>query len=188
MPRSKNAVNGALDDTVQVTAAGYPQPQLADDQTLLAYLQTLLGPMPSAHIVRSTGARGIQATIVTWRANGRQTGEVSGLPETDVARAERWCRARVPEHVRDKLRVEVDISERHLTIVECRPPWHDDVRSDWTRFPVARLRYTKATRLWSLYWRDRNLRFHAYDLAAPTERIDDLLAEVDGDPTAIFWG
>jgi len=29
--------------------------------------------------------------------------------------------------------------------------------AEWTRFPIARLRYTKATRQWSLYWRDRHL-------------------------------
>jgi len=39
-----------------------------------------------------------------------------------------------------------------------------------------------------LYWRDRNLRFHEYDLLQPTDRFEDLLMEVDLDPTAIFWG
>ncbi|MGH3610881.1 MAG: DUF3024 domain-containing protein [Pseudonocardiaceae bacterium] len=42
--------------------------------------------------------------------------------------------------------------------------------------------------MWSLYWRDGNLRFHAYDRVAPTASIEELLAEVDRDPTAIFWG
>jgi Protein of unknown function (DUF3024) len=30
---------------------------------------------------------------------------------------------------------------------------------------IARLRYTKTNGRWSLYWRDRNLRFHVYDPA-----------------------
>ena len=94
----------------------------------------------------------------------------------------------MPEHVRDQVRVEVDVADRHLTIVECRPPWRADLDTEWTRFPIARLRYTKASRQWSLYWRDRNLRFHEYDLVAPSESVEDLLAEVDRDPTAIFWG
>ena len=110
------------------------------------------------------------------------------LPELDVARVERWCRAWVPEHVRAQVRVEIDVADRHLTIVECRPPWRADFGPDWTRLPVARLRYTKATRLWSLYWRDRNLRFHVYDRVPVTTSVEDLLAEVDRDPTAIFWG
>lgn len=110
------------------------------------------------------------------------------LPETAVARVQRWCRDRVPEHVRDELRVEVDVAERHLTIVECRPLWRAEKGTEWTRVPIARLRYTKTTGAWSLYWRDRNLRFHAYEGVAPTAVIEELLAEVDRDPTAIFWG
>jgi hypothetical protein len=39
-----------------------------------------------------------------------------------------------------------------------------------------------------LYWRDRNLRFHIYDLLEPSNRVDDLLNEIDRDPTCIFWG
>jgi hypothetical protein len=111
-----------------------------------------------------------------------------GLPDLDVARVRRWCEQRVPEHVRDQVRVECDIAARHLTIVECRPPWREDMGAEWTRFPIARLRYTKTTKTWSLYWRDRNLRFHEYDLVPPTSRVDDLLEEIDRDPTAIFWG
>jgi len=111
-----------------------------------------------------------------------------GLPESDVARVQRWCEQRIPAHVRDQVRVECEVAARHLTIVECRPPWRDDMRSEWTRFPIARLRYTKSTRAWSLYWRDRNLRFHEYDLVAPSSRVDDLLAEINRDPTSIFWG
>ncbi len=110
------------------------------------------------------------------------------VPELDVARAQRWARARVPERVRGQVRIEVDVTPRHLTIVECRPPWRTDAGVEWTRRPVARLRYTQRTGQWSLYWRDRNLRFHAYDRVPPTAQLQDLLGEVDLDPTAIFWG
>ena len=103
-------------------------------------------------------------------------------------RVQRWCRARVPERVRDEVRVEVDVAERHLTIVECRPPWRADVGAEWTRFPIARLRYTKSAGVWSLYWRERNSRFHVYGSVSPTASTEELLAEVDRGPTAIFWG
>ncbi|MCO1658557.1 DUF3024 domain-containing protein [Pseudonocardia humida] len=112
----------------------------------------------------------------------------AGLPEPDVARVRSWCEARVPERVRDQIRVECDVAPRHLTVVECRPPWKADAGAEWTRFPVARMRYTKASRTWSLYWRDRDLRFHHYDRVAPTDDIGELLAELDRDPTAVFWG
>jgi hypothetical protein len=55
-------------------------------------------------------------------------------------------------------------------------------------FPIARLRYTAAGKSWTLYWRDRNLRFHIYDLIAPSSHVNDLLDEIDRDPTCIFWG
>lgn len=51
-----------------------------------------------------------------------------------------------------------------------------------------RLRYTKARREWQIYWRDRNLKFHAYDLVPPTANVESLFEHVDADPTGIFWG
>ncbi len=53
--------------------------------------------------------------------------------------------------------------------------------------PIARLRYTKAARRWSLYWRDRNVRFHRYEQLPPSPHVNDLLQEIDRDPTATFW-
>jgi hypothetical protein len=121
---------------------------------------------------------------------GCKTNQVSGssLPELEVARVRRWYDQRVPEHVRDQVRVECEVAPRHLTIVESRPPWDGSAGQEWTRFPIARLRYTKADKSWTLYWRDRNLRFHIYDKLAPSSRVDDLLDEIERDPTAIFWG
>ncbi len=111
-----------------------------------------------------------------------------GLPETDVARVQRWCRARTPDYVRDEVRIEVEVADRHVTIVERRPPWREDFGAERTRFPIARLRYAKTTGLWSLFWRDRHLKFHTYDRVPASTNIEELLAEVDRDPTAIFWG
>jgi hypothetical protein len=45
-----------------------------------------------------------------------------------------------------------------------------------------------ADRTWSLFSRDRNLRFHAYDLIKPSRNVDDILAEIGRDPISIFWG
>ena len=104
------------------------------------------------------------------------------LPELDVARVQRWCVVRVPEHARHQVRVECEVAPRHLTIVERRAPWREDFGPEWTNLPIARLRYAAAEKTWMLFWRDRNLRFHGYDQLAPSRRIDDLLTEVDRDP------
>jgi Protein of unknown function (DUF3024) len=110
------------------------------------------------------------------------------LPEPDITCVRRWCEQRVPEHARDQVRIECDAGPRHLTIVECRPPWREGTGPEWTRFPIARPRYTQATRTWSLYRRDRDLRFHLDNQLPLSPRADDLLHEIDRDPTAIFWG
>lgn len=112
----------------------------------------------------------------------------AALPELDIVRVQRWCDARVPDHARHQVRVECQVAARDLTILERRAPWHADAGPEWTSFPIARLHYTKATKRWTLYWRDRNLRFHAYDQLPASPHIDDLLTEIDSDPTCIFWG
>lgn len=113
------------------------------------------------------------------------------LPETDLARIRRWLDARndrLPPRAVDQLRYELDVDARSATVLECRPPWREDFGREWARFPVARLRYTRSRQEWTLYWRDRNLKFHRYDLADPSPDVEYLLAEVDADPTCIFWG
>ena len=59
----------------------------------------------------------------------------AGLPELDMARVRRWCQQRVPDHARSQVTVECDVTPRHLTIVECRPPWRADTGGQWTRLP-----------------------------------------------------
>ncbi|MFV2000940.1 MAG: DUF3024 domain-containing protein [Acidimicrobiia bacterium] len=113
------------------------------------------------------------------------------IPEPDLARIRRWVTARnseLSEEVRNQLRLELDVTDRAVTIVDCRPPWNPEKSSEWTRSPVARLRYTKYLREWSLYWCDRNSKFHEYDLVEPSPDVGELIAEIEADPTAIFWG
>ncbi|HET6876329.1 MAG TPA: DUF3024 domain-containing protein [Jatrophihabitans sp.] len=110
------------------------------------------------------------------------------LPELDVARVQHWCVERTPPEFRHQTVVECEVSARHLTIVDRRPPWSEDSGSEWMSMPLARLRYTAADGTWTLYWADRNSRFHLYDLVPPSRRVQDLLDEIERDPTNIFWG
>ena len=110
------------------------------------------------------------------------------LPELDVAKIRRFCEGRVPERVRDQIRIEMEVRGTAVTIVERRPPWRPDYGPEWTRSQVARLRYIQARGVWELYWSDRNGRWHRYDLTAPSARIETILREIKADRTAIFWG
>ncbi len=108
------------------------------------------------------------------------------LPETDLARIARYCADRVPAHVRKEVQVEFETRGRAVTIVETRPPWTGGDQP-WTRLKVAQLRYRPGTTDWTLHWRDRNERWFDYDdLLSGTAA--ELLAEIDEDPTCIFWG
>lgn len=109
-------------------------------------------------------------------------------PELDIARVRTWCRQRVPDRLHDELRVECDVDGRRVTIYEARPPWQPDLGPEWTRSAVAQLRYTATSRAWTLYWRDRNLRWRAYRDLPAARPVGELLDEVERDPTGIFWG
>jgi len=113
------------------------------------------------------------------------------LPETDVARARRWVadrNDRLPERARGQLRYELDVADRFLTLLECRPPWRPDFGPDWTRVPIVRFHYTTGRREWAVQWRDRNLKFHRFDPLPASARLEALLAAVDDDRSGIFWG
>src|SRR3954454_13889120 len=120
-----------------------------------------------------TGAANSGSTPPSMRSTTppRRPGDSMAIPELDIARVQRWCAARVPEHARHQVRVECQVAPRHLTIVERRTPWREDFGPEWTSFPIARLRYTATSKLWTLYWRDRHLRFHLYDLIGPSDSV-----------------
>jgi hypothetical protein len=110
------------------------------------------------------------------------------LPGLDVAAVRHYCEQRVPPHALHQVRSELVLARGAVTIVERRAPWREDYGPEWTSRGVARLRYTAKSGVWTLYWSDRNGRWHRYDLIEPTPDIRVLLDEVDRDPTCIFWG
>ncbi|HEY2655752.1 MAG TPA: DUF3024 domain-containing protein [Solirubrobacteraceae bacterium] len=113
---------------------------------------------------------------------------MSGPPPIDVAAIRCYCEQRVPPHVLDQVRLEASVDGNAVTIVERRAPWRPDFGPEWTTGPVARLRYVHKYRHWTLFWRDRNERWHRYHLVQPTADVTFLLDEIERDPTGLFWG
>jgi hypothetical protein len=111
---------------------------------------------------------------------------VPAVPELDLARIRAYCDRRVPARARNEARVEASVRGKSVTIFDCRPPWHPSL-TEWSRVPIAQLRYVPDAEHWTLYWADRNSRWHRYDLVDPGP-VSTLLAEIDEDPTSIFWG
>ncbi|HEY4753084.1 MAG TPA: DUF3024 domain-containing protein, partial [Candidatus Limnocylindrales bacterium] len=92
-----------------------------------------------------------------------------------------------PARLADQIRIEVEVDGVAVTIVERRAPWSPSLGPEWSRLPVARLRFSPTNGQWTLFWFDRNRPAHRYP-GAPSNTLDDLLRLVDQDSTAIFWG
>lgn len=110
----------------------------------------------------------------------------AAVPELDLARIRAYCDQKVPARYRAEARVEMTVRGASVSIFDCRPPWHPSL-TEWSRVPIAQLRYDRSTGQWTLYWADRNSRWHLYDDIEPGTVVE-LLDEVERDPIAIFWG
>lgn len=112
------------------------------------------------------------------------------LSELQLARVTQrlstYCEARVPQQVRDKLRLCFRIQGNEVVLFEERPAFHPP--HDWRESPVAKFKYVAARRVWRLYCRHRDLKWHEYRRRPTARTFDALLAEIDADPTGIFWG
>lgn len=109
------------------------------------------------------------------------------MSDLAVAKVRRFCDQRVPAEARDEVCLEVTTRAATITIVERRPLWEGGPGA-WTRLPIAQLRHDPAAGTWTLYWADRNRRWHRYDDLESTPQLDLLLKEIDEDPSSIFWG
>jgi hypothetical protein len=112
------------------------------------------------------------------------------LPEFERRRVERlfsrFYDRRVLAHVQHQTRLGHSIRGRSVTLFQTRPAFDESAAS--LPSPIAQFRFGARAGLWSLYWRDPNRRWRLYDSIAPTKNLETLLAEVDRDPTYIFWG
>lgn len=113
------------------------------------------------------------------------------LPEGDVQLIAQFCEeASSPEYA-DIARVEYEVSGNAVTIVEANL-MPKDLGGHWLRVPAARLRYDQTAGEWTLYCFDRNSKAKRYDLWDPDfvqpGTVEEILAEIEADPTNIFWG
>ena len=111
----------------------------------------------------------------------------SEFEKTGFARLfEQYAERRIPPAARDKVRLEHQVRGDSVTLFEGRTPWRGT--GDWSSTPVLQFRRSETTGKWSLYWADRNSRWNAYEGFHEASDLNELLAEVDRDPTGVFWG
>lgn len=125
------------------------------------------------------------------RPEGVRAARASRAAADDALRRllSRWCGDRLPAGVRPQVQISYTILEGVVTIVERRPPAFPPLGAAWTATPVAQLRRDDPVAgAWSLYEpTDRGWRRYRRPLAQAVEPAP-LLAEVDADPTGVFWG
>ncbi len=97
-----------------------------------------------------------------------------------------YCINRIPEHARDMGELIFKIDGNKVTLIETRPYFQDP--SIWTQNRVAQFRFDNDKKQWQLYSIDKDNRWQLYDLIQASIDFDDLLKELDRDPTGIFWG
>jgi hypothetical protein len=98
-----------------------------------------------------------------------------------------FCLNRIPPHAAHQVRLSYKFRGDIVTLFEQRAPWRAG-DTEWTTMSVAQLRYEAKSGQWTLYCADRNSRLHEYTNVSAMKDIDGLLAEIDHDPTGIFWG
>jgi hypothetical protein len=97
-----------------------------------------------------------------------------------------YCALRCPAKFKDKVRLGFKFRGNSVTLFEERPAF---TRPDiWVDIVVAQFRFDPKSKLWTLYWADRNSRRLRYwDLDSRKDFLE-LLAEVEADPSGAFWG
>ena len=96
------------------------------------------------------------------------------------------CRKRSPEHIKDKLSMEYSVKGFDVLMYELRPVWNDPQRK--TESAIAKFKYAKKSKQWTLYWQRANLKWLRYDKDLTGADLAELVDEVDQDSQHVFFG
>jgi len=96
------------------------------------------------------------------------------------------CRKRSLPQLKDKLQLGYSVKGHEIIIFERRPKW--DHLKEWIESPVAKLKFIRSANKWRLYWQRADLKWHEYPGPSSSDRIGDLVQEIDADTLACFFG
>ncbi len=114
--------------------------------------------------------------------------ESSTISDEDHTLVSSYCENSIPERVRDEIRLDCERTGNTLSIVERRPPWNPElIGPEWTSSAVAQFT-RQLDGSWTLQCQLSDGRWHEYDPLPASPKLARLLAEVDSDPSGIFWG
>jgi hypothetical protein len=112
---------------------------------------------------------------------------ISDLQRASIARQlTEYCAPDPRPEVRRQLRHGFELGPHDIVLFDERPRF--DRSREWLRHDVARFRWFQSRREWQLYCQFSDLKWHLYEPRPSAKKFETLLAEVDADPTGIFWG
>ena len=85
----------------------------------------------------------------------------------------------------DEAIVSVALHGNKVNLVESRRMFIDP--REWFECGVAQLEFSPKTNSWTLYWFDLKNKRHQYPAGRNKDTPEKLVAEIDRDPTGIFW-
>ncbi len=97
-----------------------------------------------------------------------------------------FCERRVPQEVRDQVRLLYTVEGQNVIICESRPNWRDP--SKWQEADVAKLRYVAVSDEWKLYWKRASGKWWPYKTRTRSTTLSAMLTEIDGDEYGCFFG
>jgi hypothetical protein len=113
------------------------------------------------------------------------------LSEFEIKRIEKlvgkFVESRRPgPSIRDKVDICFRITGQSFGIFEIRPRWDKpDIKIE---IPVAKATYVKTTKIWKLYWKRADMKWHRYKPFGDSKSLDEVLKEIDQDEHGCFWG
>jgi hypothetical protein len=89
-------------------------------------------------------------------------------------------------HIRPKLDFEFRVSGQSVELFEIRPQWDHPTIKRENSFAKATL--VRTQRMWKVYWKRADLKWHSYEPVPEVAAIEEFLAVVQKDEYACFFG
>ena len=113
------------------------------------------------------------------------------LSEFELKKIERTIgrfieKRRPPAHIRDKVDLNFRIENQSIIIYESRAHWQNN--SKRVEVPVAKATYVKTKKVWKIFWRKSDMKWHGYEPTNEVKELDEFANVVDEDKYGCFFG
>ena len=111
--------------------------------------------------------------------------------EFEIKRIEKYVvdyitEIRPPAEIRNKLDIQFRVSSQSFEIFEIRPRF--DEPKIKIEIPVAKATYVKSRKIWKLYWKRADLKWHSYKPFPESKAIEKIIDTIRNDVHGCFWG